>query len=394
MELRSLSASSLQAFACPARWKAKYVDRAKEVSGSPAALGTVCHEALEEFVAEGHHEAKRGQAIIMEELFVKYWDVHFDDKERFDEGLAMCQKWRLRQEWDGKKIISTEQHSTFRLPTSQGEIDFIYIWDRCDESSDGSMDIVDYKSWMKPWQPADMEDSVQVRMYSLAARLQFPDAPHRWLTLDQLRYDTVSTKFSRDQDAAAWKWLRDKAEEIIASDGTKEVLNSTCRYCVRKSKCELLQAHAKVGGPLGITDPKEAGEMRHRLDIVQKTIINQIEELDSVIGDHMERHELIDYSTLGATGGGDEVLPEVIVSLAVSSRKSISAQMFAREMPADVVAKFGVKFGAVTMGNINKALRAGWFSEDEQATVEGLIAKTHGSPRVKTKGELLSNSMI
>jgi RecB family exonuclease len=393
MELRSLSASSLQAFECPARWKAKYVERAKEVSGSPAALGTVCHETLEEFVVMGHHLAPKGQAGIMETLFAKYWDIHFDDRERYDEGLAMCQKWRLRQEWDGKKVISTEQHSTFPLPTSQGEIDFIYIWDRCDELDDGSIDIVDYKSWMKPAQPAELKDSIQIRMYSLAARIQFPDAPRRWLTLDQLRYDIVATRFSRDEDAEAWKWLRDKAEEIIASDGTKEVLNSTCRYCVRKSKCELLQAHAKVGGPLGITDPKEAGEMRHRLEIVNKTILNQIEELDGVISDHMERHELTEYSTDGATDG-DELLPEVIVSLAVSSRKSISAQMFARELPANTVTEFGVKFGAVTMGNVNKAIRAGWFSGKNQAIVEGLIQKTHGSPRVKTKGDLLSTKMV
>jgi len=180
MEPKSLSASSSAVFElCPARFKAENLNRSPDIDNDAASLGTACHEVCELWVADGHYLLNLAQSdierIIGELYEAAYWKV-MADRERYDEGLALCMKWVERQDWTGRTVLTTEVKKYFEVPTSIGPIPFNYIMDRMDRMDDGDIEVVDYKTVMAPVQPDDLKKRIQPRAYALAAQIEHPDA--------------------------------------------------------------------------------------------------------------------------------------------------------------------------------------------------------------------------
>ena len=116
------------------------------MSGSAADLGTACHGALEGFIKAGCHLAGAGATIktLLGFYEPEYWKV-FSDTSRFDEGRIMLERWFDRMDFFGRKVLSTELKETFPLKLGDKIIPITYIWDRCDEALDGSIEVIDYK---------------------------------------------------------------------------------------------------------------------------------------------------------------------------------------------------------------------------------------------------------
>lgn len=381
MKLKTLSATSADTFAaCPARWKAVYEDQADEEASSAAALGTALHLALEWFVAGGHHLGG-DPAKQLDTLTSELWPLAFRQTpgtqgKDFDAGVEMLTNWLTRQDWENRTVLSTEQKSHFVLPTSEGDIPFNYIWDRCDRLSDGSIEVVDYKSWVRNANIEDVRNSTQPRCYALAAQLQFPDADEVWVTLDQLRYSEVSVRFTKEQNRETWRWLRQLAEDIIASDGSQEQINSNCRWCIRRHACDALRKHLKVGGPLSITDPDEAALKRRELENVKGAIDSMMRDLDAVILGHAEEVELTEW----ATDDG------VNVRLSAGTKRSVDAERVARLL-GEQTARFITDYGGLTVAALERAIKDDhtWLTQQQRDELANMIRVNYGEIRVLTR---------
>lgn len=306
LQPKTLSASSIQAYeSCPARYAAGLTG-AQGLSGAPAEIGTVCHEVLRRWVQECHH-TPAGQWPMMERLYgQEYVKLFGDDGSRFDDGLTMLTRWFDRNDLAQKTILTTELKEQFTLflgprDTPTHAVPVTYIWDRCDQIRTASggfeIQVYDYKTISQPFPPERLRNKIQARIYSLAARLKYPEAERIWVVFDLLRYDEVGTVFTKDEDVATWRYLQSVYERVLADDGTTEKLNSECRWCIRKLACEKLTKHSAIGGPLGITDPIEAADRRAELHAAKVALDAGIDELDQVILQHCEREEILDFTT-------------------------------------------------------------------------------------------------
>lgn len=373
MEIKSLSASSALVFEnCESRFRAEVIEKGPQPGGSAGSLGTACHDALEHWVADDYTTetgatAERLMASLYDEA---YWR-QFADRDRYDEGLEMVQKWRLRQDWTGRKVISTEVKETFDLPTSAGIKPVTFIWDRCDQLANGEYEVVDYKTWMQPVRPADMKSKIQVRVYALAAYLKFKTDQRIWVTLDQLRYEPVSVAFTRQENKATWLYLRQLAERMLASDGTAESLNTDCRYCIQRHSCETLDKHIKLGGPLGISDPVIAARRRYEIEGAKKAMDVMLQELDDVILGHCRDEDLFEYDVGG-----------LHVAITASGRRVVDAGAAARVLGPKLASEFP---GGITVGVVDKLLKEkpNRLTSDQWDELKGLIRKEFGDAKVK-----------
>jgi RecB family exonuclease len=368
---KTISASAAHVFdLCPARYKAEWVDRIPDLSTSAADLGTVCHAALDVYVSKEYY--KHPDVAVLKNLFVEAYDLVFSDRGRLREGWDMLQNWFERTDLnDGRKILSTEQKSTFSLPTSAGPIPFTYIFDRCDQRPDGSIEVIDYKSVSQPIQPEDLKKRIQPRVYGLAASIAYKHLapPAVWVTYDLLRYDTVGAKFTREDNIETWRWLLGLAERILADDGLTEKLNPECRWCVRKAVCKTLIKHATGGGALSIDTLDDAADARASLDYARSAIVAQISDLDEFILVEMEERDDTEYKT-----------SKTRLNIRVSGRREIDSERANKVLPPELVAKYC----KLPISAIDEILKNGTLDTETKAALKSMIRKKPTKPSVVT----------
>lgn len=283
MEPKSLSATALQVFMeCPARFNAEYINRVRiqGPGGTAGDLGSLIHAALEWWVREGRFTTTGSKPLgdKVKELAPTYGVDALQVKQAIKMVFAWYDRW---QSYDGPafEVLQVEVKETFPLSArdSQGNVHQVlvtYIWDRADRLlDDGSIRVIDYKSWMRYATADEIFHMLQVRIYALAAAIKYKDQapPFIWVGLDQLRYGLPTVvRFSRDDIRDIFRWLQAKYIEILESDGTREQVGNSCRWCVRSTSCASFQRAVSAGTIMSYQSPEEAGQ--------------KVAEINSVLG--------------------------------------------------------------------------------------------------------------
>ena len=306
MQLRTISASGYQvAETCLKRYHAEYVLRTpKTETSEPANLGTAVHGALEDYV-KAIFVDKVNLAPTLKNL-LNFYNKHFEkvfgtadrSNEWYPQGKEQLTTWFKRTDLTTVEVISTEKKSSILIPTSQGNRPYNYIWDRCDKFyEDGKLIIrvVDYKTWRKNWTPKEMRHKTQVRMYALAAAIQFKDLnpDEIWVQLDQLRYGNPEVKFNREENKETWRYIKRQAEMIIEADPRylEETLNPECGYCVLKTTCTKLKKNIDGGGVWSLKTDAELAEALEALDNQQKGAESAANEVRAILQARMDNED-------------------------------------------------------------------------------------------------------
>lgn len=371
MKPKTLSASAAGVYElCSARYNAEYIERAPNMSGSAADLGTACHDALEHFVALGHYRTP-DKKVLLKLYDEAYWK-YFSDRDRYDDGVAILSKWfdREAEHLSTKKVLSTEVKENFVLNVAGEEVNVTFIWDRCDELPDGSIEVVDYKSWIMPVQPEDMKKKIQPRLYALAAAIKYPKRDAYWVTYDQLRYDSVGIRFTREDNIETWKYLQALYQRVLADAGITETLNPECRWCIRKGVCGTLMRHVAAGGILGVDDLTTAADKRADIDYAISALMNHRIELDQFILEQCEAEDIIEFRT-----------DKTEVKVSVTARREVDSERAAHVLPADMLARYA----KLSVSAIDEILKKGGLDPATQSQLKQLIRKKHGAPSIKTK---------
>lgn len=368
----TLSASAIETFLnCPAEYKAQIINRAQDLSGSAASLGTTCHTSIEGWLTDGHYLAGHpDEWAVMKAYYDEAYWANFADNKRYEEGAKLLKNWLARQDWSNRTVVSVEDKKSFPLPTSVGTIPVTYIRDRLDLRADGLPEVIDVKSLSMPLQPEDLKRKIQARIYAVATQLEYPDAERIWVTFDMLRYDSIGIVFTKAENRATWLYLRRIAEEIIASDGSRETINPTCRWCIRKSICETLHTHTVHGGTLGITDVAWAAQQLEDTRNIIGGLRSTEAELEKIVVDGMRAADQTEFTT-----------GELDVAVAISGRRHIDPQMLATLVGDDIM----VKYGSINVSNVDLMLRTEALTPEVKSRVKQLFTTNYSEPSIKIK---------
>lgn len=367
------SASAFLVFeGCEARFHDTYVIRAHDLSGSAANLGTACHGALERWVKLGWHFPQQPFVKLIE-LFDEEYAKLFADNSRRAEGRKIMENWYKRSGddyWEGRTVLTTEEKKFFTIKAPWNpEYPINYILDRLDMKN-GEPEVVDYKSVAMPVQPEELKGRIQPRLYALATQIEFPEALGIWVTYDLLRYDCVSVRFTREDNAATWRYLKELVKRIHLSDGTTETLNPECRWCIRKLVCEELRTHQSVGGPMAITDLATAIDMRAKIDHQLGGLHNLMTELDDYILAECEEQEILDTKTS---------LTEMKVS--VTGKREVDSERIAPILGPEIMSRYG----KINVGTLDTILETEDLSDSQKSQIKMLVRRKMNKPSIKTK---------
>lgn len=367
---RTFSASALGVYEeCPARYKAENIDRVPSPGNKHASIGTACHDAIEHWVADGHYtDAHPDEWSVMKALYDEaYWRM-FSDSATYDDGAKMLKKWLKRQVWTGRTVLSTEQKEHFTIKTTKGEFQFTYIMDRLDRLANGEIEVIDYKSLSMPVKPEDLKHKIQARVYALAAQLRFPEAERIWVTFDMLRHDPVGIVFTKADNRDTWNYLKTLTQRVVDDDEAREILGSGCRFCVRRSECELLNKHALGGGILGITDPVEASTRLYTARAAVKALEAQVGDLEKIVLDYMRDNDLTELE-----------VPGLDVSVGISGRRNMDPSRLATVVPPEIMARYS----KINVGSVDEMLEKEDFTSEEKSVIRQMFTTTYGDPTLR-----------
>lgn len=385
MKPLSLSASALNTFElCPARYHAENIERSRGAGSDAASLGTSVHGALELFVMACYiNKTEEPTLPLLIDLYKLSYSQTFGvydyETELYYDGYKLVCDWFARTKWDGVRVVSCEVKDNFPVPTSIGEIPFNYIWDRFDEHKPGEFRVVDYKTNRWGVQPSDLKKKIQARAYGLAAAIQLKkegvEYKRIWVEFDMLRHSgPVGISFSREENAATWRFLKDSAQAIVdmPDDDLPEKLNDQCLFCVRKVSCDALRKNILVGGIHSLPTIEDKIDLRAQLEWQKKGLESLIKDMDKAILAEAKERDLEEFES-----------DMSVLKIGVSRQRAVDPDMVKMALGEELFSKYGgVSF---TMATVDKLLKGKELTADQKRDLKGLIYNKIGNPSVKVE---------
>lgn len=369
MRLKSLSASSAQVYEeCPSRWAVEIRDRIPQPPNSAADLGTACHEAFDRLVKNGQHLLTQAEQLqwVVQHYDDAYHEL-FADTSRYDEGKDMCTDWvkRMYPLWGERTVLSAEEKKHFMLKTSAGEVPFNYIMDRKDQLNNGDIEVVDYKSIIKPLTPEQMRSRIQVRAYALAAQKEHPEAERIWVTYDLLRYDPVSVVFTKAENRATWVYLHNLANRIIADQDAEERLGPGCKWCVRAHVCKSLRKHIDLDGIMSIDTLEAAAQLLIEVQGMKEGIAQLERKATDRVDQLMEGEQLTEWA-------GDAVE----IKYRIQGRRHVDSERL-RKVVGD---ELFLRYEAHRMSGFDRLMASDELDPTTKSLARQLVQKNYSEP--------------
>jgi superfamily I DNA/RNA helicase/RecB family exonuclease len=251
-----LSASQLATYDdCPLRYAYQYGLRVRDEAGAPAALGSLVHEVLAEFLRPDRpvDAPPRSQQGLLD-LAAERWR---DDIARYRPQVEECRRdyFAMLESWwnaegDGPQapeVLAVE----WRFDIEVGGIHLIGAIDRVDRAADGEgIRIVDYKTGGHEPRVDAMPDDLQLAVYHLAATLDPVLAafgPPRELQLVYLRtmHRFEQPILANHAEITTGRVLA--AAAAIRAERFEPAVDASCRTCPFHRLCPLQLEGREVG---------------------------------------------------------------------------------------------------------------------------------------------------
>lgn len=293
---KHLSYSRLSRFEqCPLSFKLHYIEKKKAEPGVPLKFGKLIHAVLEVLVREHMQEELTGPLSEERalELYREGWASEgLAGIEVFEEGLQILQAFvRDQGELDHRDVLAVEKE--FRLPI--GRFTVLGFIDRVDCVDEETVEVIDYKTNRLLFSRDEVDHSLQMSLYHLAARQLWPWAKKVRLTFHMLRHGVrLRTERTVDQLEAAVAYVETLGAMTEEATEFPARLNTNCVYCDHRSQCPAYADALKGKRDIICEDTADLEAVaREREEVAQlaKVLYARKKELEDVLKAHLEDHD-------------------------------------------------------------------------------------------------------
>ena len=290
-----LSYSRLSRFEqCPLSFKLHYIDQVQSEPGLPLIFGKTIHAVLERLLREVIEHEQTGP--IPEEraleLYREAWAISkMTGLDVFSEGFAIVREQGIVSHRD---VLAIEKE--FHVPV--GPFDVLGFIDRVDSIDDETIEIIDYKTNHLLFTRDELDSSLQMSLYELAARRIWPWVKKVKLTFWMLRHGLrQSTSRTPEQLEAALAYVQTLGEQTEKATEYPARLNLNCCYCDHRNGCAAY-GEALQGGKQfecdDLTNLEAVAKEREEVARLAKILYARKEELEDILKTQLkEKPELV-----------------------------------------------------------------------------------------------------
>ena len=296
---KHLSYSRLSKFEqCPLAFRLHYIDKLRAEPGVPLRFGKLIHAVLEVLVRE-HMEAERTSTLTEEralELYRQGWAAEgMAGMELFQEGVEMLQAFvRDQGELDHRDVLAVERE--FRLKV--GRFTVLGFIDRVDWVDDETVEVIDYKTNRMLFTRDEVDSSLQLSLYHIAARQLWPWAKKIKLTFHMLRHGIrMRTERAPEQLEAALAYVETMGGMTEAATDFPARLNANCVWCDHKQHCPAYADALQGKRQVVCEDPDDlesVAQEREEVARLAKVLYARKRELEDMLKVHLrDKAELV-----------------------------------------------------------------------------------------------------
>ena len=294
-----LSYSRLSRFeTCPLSYRLHYIEKQQAEPGLPLRFGKTIHAVLERLIKEVVDDERTGtlseeRAI---ELYREAWGAEqLTGMDVFAEGLAILRRFIAEQGVvDHRDVLAIEKE--FRLPV--GPFEVLGFIDRVDWIDDETVEVIDYKTNHQLFARDEVDTSLQMSLYHVAAQRLWPWAKKIKLTFWMLRHGIrQQTTRTEEQLADALAYVETLGRQTETATEYPALLNTNCSYCDHRKQCpayaEALQGKREFIVE-DLADLEGVAREREEVARLAKALYARKEELEGILKAQLkERDELV-----------------------------------------------------------------------------------------------------
>lgn len=261
-------------------------------SSDPLRKGSLVHETLEAVARVAVAKKYIGLLDVDKTLalYATLWEKHYPDGGsigHYRDGEDIVAAWVDRKETiDYRRIVAIEERFEIGLPNGDTLTGFIDLIERDDS---GRLVIVDYKTNRAMYSKDEVEESLQLGIYALAASKIYPDESPL-LAYDMLRhgYRQLTERTPADLESIE-RYIGTLAARVrrwqAGPAPYPESLNTLCGWCPHRALCGSYQK-ALNEGELEDIDPQDLDALaieRERVAAVEKIAKGRKYEIDTLL---------------------------------------------------------------------------------------------------------------
>jgi putative RecB family exonuclease len=279
---------------CPLAFKLHYVDRLEAAPGLPLLFGKAIHAALEKLLAAVVAQRLNGPLDVGHALrlwndqWLREGGLHGIDV--FQDGVTILRDFcRDEGAVRHEDVIGVEREFDLMI----GRFRVVGALDRVNRLDAETVEIVDYKSNRILFTRAEVDSSLQMSLYALAAAKLWPWAKNVRLTFHMLRHSIrMETTRSPEQLETAKAYVAALGEQIEHVTDFPARLNPNCAYCDHKAQCPTFAEALKgkrwvVAADLG--DLGAVAQEREEVAAIAKLAYARKGELEEVLRTQIEK---------------------------------------------------------------------------------------------------------
>ncbi|MDE2291999.1 MAG: PD-(D/E)XK nuclease family protein [Elusimicrobia bacterium] len=229
-----VSYSQLRAYLdCPWLYRLRYQQRWRSHPTAPSALGQTLHRALELFHAEGG-----GPVEHLLELYEESWVnppglPAGEVLQLHERGAAVLRRYWAEESSSTARVEFVERE--FFAPLGPHTVRGIV--DRVDRRSDGSLEVIDYKTHLDVKGEADAAEDLQLRLYAWGVKACWALEP-AWLTWRYVAAGkTVSVRYDPSGEDELEAFVT-RVADLIAGGRSFAPDTSFCPRCDLRERCD------------------------------------------------------------------------------------------------------------------------------------------------------------
>jgi RecB family exonuclease len=296
MRNEHLSFSRLTRYeSCPLSYRLHYIDKHQPEPGIAPRFGKVIHAVLERLVREAVDDERSGP-LSEDRALTVFRDAWTADGlagiDLFQEGIGILQRFvREQGVIEHRDVLAVEKE--FRLPV--GPFTVLGFIDRVDCVDDETVEVIDYKTNRQLFTRDEVDTSLQMSLYHVAARKLWPWAKKVKLTFWMLRHGVrQQTERTPEQLDAALAYVETLGKQTEVATSFPARLNTNCPYCDHRAGCpayaEALKGTRDFVCP-DLADLEAVAKEREEVARLAKVLYARKEELEAVLKAHLKEQE-------------------------------------------------------------------------------------------------------
>jgi putative RecB family exonuclease len=281
---------------CPLAFRLHYIDRLKAAPGLPLLFGKAIHAVLETLLTEIIDAKVTGP--LLEEHAIDLWKAEWASESglsgiaAFHEGVEILRDF-CRDEGvvSHRNVLAAE--GEFRLQI--GRFAVVGALDRVNRIDDTTVEVVDFKTNRLLFTREEVDTSLQMSLYHLAAQELWPWAKKIQLTFHMLRHSIrMQTERTPAQLQTAKAYVEALGEEIERTTAFPARLNPNCVYCDHREQCpvyaEALRGKRYVVA-MDLSDLAAVAREREEVASIAKLAYARKGELEAVLRARLENDD-------------------------------------------------------------------------------------------------------